>query len=86
MVVQARSTEVTARPSPLRFRTDTAAVVVVDMQNDFASPGGMFDRAGIDVRDIQAIVAPRGANDRLGRRQVLTLEPSSARWHESDDT
>lgn len=58
MVIQARSTDVTARPSPLRFRTDAAAVVVVDMQNDFASPGGMFDRAGVDVRDIQAIVAP----------------------------
>jgi len=26
------------------------------MQNDFASPGGMFDRAGIDITCIQAIV------------------------------
>lgn len=34
----------------------TAAVVVVDMQNDFASVGGMFDRAGIDISSIQAIV------------------------------
>lgn len=34
----------------------SAAVVVVDMQNDFASVGGMFDRAGIDVSSIQAIV------------------------------
>jgi ureidoacrylate peracid hydrolase len=42
----------------LQVHTDRTAVVVVDMQNDFASSGGMFDRAGIDVRDIQAIVAP----------------------------
>lgn len=26
------------------------------MQNDFASPGGMFDRAGIDIAVVQAIV------------------------------
>ena len=37
---------------------ERTAVVVVDMQNDFASPSGMFDRAGIDIRGIQALVAP----------------------------
>jgi len=31
---------------------------VVDMQNAFGSPGGMFDKAGIDISDIQAVVAP----------------------------
>jgi ureidoacrylate peracid hydrolase len=36
--------------------TTKAAVVVVDMQNDFAAPGGMFARAGIDITGIQAIV------------------------------
>ena len=54
----ARSLEIAARPSVLQVSTDRTAVVVVDMQNDFASPGGMFHRAGIDVRGIQAIVAP----------------------------
>ena len=58
MLTQARTLEVEARPSPLSMRTDRAAVIVVDMQNDFASSGGMFDRAGIDVRGIQRIVAP----------------------------
>ncbi|MGH9133472.1 MAG: cysteine hydrolase family protein [Ilumatobacteraceae bacterium] len=61
MTTQARTLEIAARPSPLQFGTDRTAVVVVDMQNDFASPGGMFDRAGIDVRGIQAIVAPTAA-------------------------
>jgi ureidoacrylate peracid hydrolase len=61
MVTQPRTLEVAARPSSLSARTDRTAVVVVDMQNDFASPGGMFDRAGIDVRGIQAIVAPTAA-------------------------
>jgi ureidoacrylate peracid hydrolase len=42
----------------LELSTDRTAVIVVDMQNDFASPGGMFDRAGIDVGGIQKIVDP----------------------------
>ena len=57
-MIPARSLEIAARPSVLQVSTDRTAVVVVDMQNDFASPGGMFHRAGIDVRGIQAIVAP----------------------------
>ena len=34
------------------------AVIVVDMQNDFGSKGGMFDRAGIDISGIQKAVGP----------------------------
>ena len=48
--------EVAARPQPFHLATATTAVVVVDMQNDFASAGGMFDRAGIDITGIRAIV------------------------------
>ena len=32
-----------AWPSPLELSPGRTAVVVVDMQNDFASAGGMFD-------------------------------------------
>jgi ureidoacrylate peracid hydrolase len=32
------------------------AVLVVDMQNAFASKGGMFDLSGIDIRDAQRLV------------------------------
>jgi ureidoacrylate peracid hydrolase len=53
-----RAVEVAARPSQVQIRPDRTAMVVVDMQNDFASAGGMFDRAGIDIRAIQAIVGP----------------------------
>src|SRR5947207_3497106 len=35
-----------------------AAGLVVDMQNDFGSKGGMFDRAGIDISGIQKAIAP----------------------------
>jgi ureidoacrylate peracid hydrolase len=33
-------------------------VIVVDMQNDFGSKGGMFERAGIDISGIQKAIAP----------------------------
>lgn len=40
------------------FNADSTAVIVVDMQNDFGSKGGMFHRAGIDISMIQKAVAP----------------------------
>ena len=43
-----------ARPAPLVVDPRRAAVVVVDMQNDFGAPGGMFDRAGIDIGGVAA--------------------------------
>lgn len=51
-----QSTVIKARPIPFEFDPTATAVVVVDMQNDFGSPGGMFDRAGIDIAPVQAIV------------------------------
>ncbi len=38
-----------ARPKPVRIDPTRTAVIVVDMQNAFASAGGMFDLAGIDI-------------------------------------
>ncbi len=43
-----------ARPEAVTLEARQAAVLVIDMQNDFAAPGGMFERAGIDVAAIQA--------------------------------
>ena len=47
-----------AQPEGIMFDTAKTAVIVVDMQNDFGSEGGMFDRAGIDISGIQRAVAP----------------------------
>jgi len=47
-----------ARPNPIRILAQNAAVIVVDMQNDFGSVGGMFERAGIDIAPIKAAVEP----------------------------
>ena len=48
--------QVVARPETVLVDPRSTAIVVVDMQNDFAAPGGMFDRAGIPIGGIQAIV------------------------------
>jgi ureidoacrylate peracid hydrolase len=37
--------------------TERTAVIVVDMQNEFGSNGGLFDRMGIDISHIQAAIA-----------------------------
>jgi ureidoacrylate peracid hydrolase len=50
--------DVEARPGPVVVDPCATAIIVVDMQNDFAAPGGMFDRAGIPIDGIQAIVEP----------------------------
>ena len=47
---------VAARPVPVRVVSSRTAVVVVDMQNDFGSVGGMFEQAGIDISDIRATI------------------------------
>jgi len=46
-----------AQPEPLSITPERTAVVLVDMQNAFASPGGMLDLAGIDVGPAVAAVA-----------------------------
>jgi ureidoacrylate peracid hydrolase len=38
-----------ARPEPIEIEREQTAVLLIDMQNAFASRGGMLDLAGIDV-------------------------------------
>lgn len=59
---------VDARPAPVELVAGRSAVIVVDMQNDFASPGGMFHRAGVDISAIEAIVEPTRNVLRVARR------------------
>jgi ureidoacrylate peracid hydrolase len=47
-----------AKPEPINIEPYKTAVIVVDMQNDFGSKCGMFDRAGLDISMIQATVRP----------------------------
>ena len=47
-----------AKPNPVAIDTAKTAVIVVDMQNDFAAKGGMLDLAGIDISGIRAAIGP----------------------------
>src|SRR5438128_8279231 len=47
-----------AKPEPIAVDPARTAVIVVDMENDFAAKGGMFDRAGADISGAQKAIAP----------------------------
>jgi ureidoacrylate peracid hydrolase len=44
-----------AKPEPVEIDLAQSAVVVVDMQNAFASKGGMLDIAGVDISGAEAV-------------------------------
>lgn len=46
-----------ARPEPVQIDLAHSAVIVVDMQNAFLSPGGMFDEAGYDISGAAPCIA-----------------------------
>jgi ureidoacrylate peracid hydrolase len=58
----------------VRFDAAQTAVIVVDMQNDFGSPEGMFGRAAIDLTGIRATIEPTrrvlGSARRAGMKVV----------------
>jgi ureidoacrylate peracid hydrolase len=84
------------KPKPLEIDFEKSAVIVVDMQNAFASPRGMLDIAGLDIsgaaRLIDAIRAVLNAA-RSAQIPIVYLQmgykpdlsnsggPSSPNWH-----
>ena len=72
---------VAARPEPVDIDLARTALIVVDMQNDFGAAGGMFDRAGIDIAPIRAIIPRIGrvlAAARAASLPVLYLKQQHA--------
>ncbi len=55
---KSRVVSLDAKPEPVAIDTARTAVIVCDMQNDFGTMGGMFDRAGVDISMIQKAVGP----------------------------
>ncbi len=45
-----------ARPHAVALDTAKAVLIVVDMQNDYGSKGGLFDHAGMDISPIRKVV------------------------------
>jgi ureidoacrylate peracid hydrolase len=93
------STMLPARPEPVALKAAEAALVVVDMQNAYASPGGYLDLAGFDISGarpaienvLRAIAAARQAG-----MQIVFFQngwdadykeaggPGSPNWHKSN--
>jgi ureidoacrylate peracid hydrolase len=87
-----------ARPEPILLRPKETALIIVDMQNAYASPGGYLDLAGFDISGAApAIEKIREAADaaRAAGMPVIFFQngwdpdyveaggPGSPNWHKS---
>ncbi|KQP33119.1 pyrimidine utilization protein B [Methylobacterium sp. Leaf102] len=88
-----------ARPEPIAFDAGASALIVVDMQNAYATRGGYLDLAGFDVsatgpvveRIAAAVVAARAAGllviwfqNGWDADYVEAGGPGSPNWHKSN--
>jgi ureidoacrylate peracid hydrolase len=97
----ARADEVSlpARPEPLSLRPHETAVIVVDMQNAYASRGGYVDLAGFDVTGAAAAISKTALVLDAARAAGVTViffqngwdpeyieagGPGSPNWHKSN--
>lgn len=71
--VPKRTATIDAKPGPITIDSAETAVIVVDMQNDFGSEGGMFHRAGIDISMIQSAVAPTAGVLAAARKESIKV-------------
>jgi ureidoacrylate peracid hydrolase len=69
----AKSVMLPARPEPLRLKPSETAVIVVDMQNAYASPGGYIDIAGFDVSGAPSAIAKTRTALEAARAAGLTI-------------
>lgn len=53
-----RMVTLVAKPGAIDLDVTKTVVLVVDMQNDFGSKGGMFDRSGFDISIVQRAIPP----------------------------
>ena len=87
------------RPEPMTFAAAETAVIVIDMQNAYASIGGYVDLAGFDISGAQSTIAnikrtlgaARGAGIQIVYLQngwdpdyVEAGTPLSPNWHKSN--
>jgi ureidoacrylate peracid hydrolase len=96
---QSASVTLPARPEPLRMKPNETAVIVVDMQNAYASVGGYVDIAGFDVAGAAGAIAKTKAVLDAARAAEVTViffqngwdkdyveagTPGSPNWHKSN--
>jgi ureidoacrylate peracid hydrolase len=88
-----------ARPEPIRVAVDETALIVVDMQNAYASPGGYLDLAGFDIGGAAAVIEQTAkvlAVARAAGMMIVYFQngwdpdyreaggPGSPNWHKSN--
>jgi len=88
--------QLNSRPEPVEVDLGKSAVVVVDMQNAFASKNGMLDIAGVDISGAPAVIRSTAIVLQAARRvdvPVVYLQmgfkpdlsnsggPSAPNWH-----
>jgi ureidoacrylate peracid hydrolase len=96
---RARKVRLDARPDPIEFALAQTAVIVVDLQNGYASPGGYRNLIGQDVGPARAAVANSLRILDAARAAGLTIimlqngwdaelktagGPNSPNWHKSN--
>jgi len=88
-----------ARPEPIRLNPAETAMIIVDMQNAYASPGGYLDIAGFEIAGCEAVIQRAVVAAAAARRagiQVIYFQngwdadykeagtPGSPNWHKSN--
>ena len=88
-----------AKPEPLLFRPDQSALIVVDMQNAYASPGGYLDLAGFDIAGAASAITQIAEAIAIARAAGMPIVffqngwdpayqeaggPGSPNWHKSN--
>ena len=88
-----------ARPEPIRLSARDTAVVVIDMQNAYASPGGYLDLAGFDIGGAASVIDRIGVTVQAARAAGVPViffqngwdadyveagGPGSPNWHKSN--
>lgn len=88
-----------ARPEPVKVSASDTAVIVIDMQNAYASKGGYVDKAGFDVGPAAATIGRIARVLETARAAGMTViylqngwdadyveagTPASPNWHKSN--
>ena len=72
--------KLTAKPEPVDVDFSQSAVVVVDMQNAFASKDGMLDIAGADLSGAPGVVSVIGRILPAARRAPMPVVYLQMGW------
>jgi ureidoacrylate peracid hydrolase len=95
----ARRVTLPARPEPIRVAVEETALIVVDMQNAYASPGGYLDLAGFGIGGAAAVIGQCAKVVEVARAAGMPViyfqngwdadyveagGPGSPNWHKSN--